>query len=72
MLLGAMLCVVSDDLDRVQQCLSKIEREEPLPMPAEWNEPQLPGARYFSEKAQSFLLKVQTYFKETPEFTTQQ
>lgn len=41
-------------------------------MPAEWNEPQLPGARYFSEKAQSFLLKVQTYFKETPEFTTQQ
>jgi hypothetical protein len=51
---------------------TKIEREEPLPMPAEWNEPQLPGARYFSEKAQSFLLKVQTYFKETPEFTTQQ
>ena len=49
---------------------TKIEREEPLPMPAEWNELQLPGAKDFSEKAQSFLQRVQAYFKETPEFTT--
>lgn len=71
MLLGAMLCA---SLTTLTGCgvHTKIVSDEPLPKPAEWSEPQLPGARDFSEKAQSFLLKVQTYFKETPEFTTQQ
>ena len=71
MLLGAMLCV---SLTTLPGCSvpTKIASEEHLPTPAGWSEPQLPGARDFSEKAQSFLLKVQTYFKETPEFTTQQ
>ncbi len=69
MLLGAMLCA---SLTTLTGCSvpTKIEREEPLPMPAEWNEPQSPGAKDFSEKAQSFLQRVQAYFKETPEFTT--
>ena len=69
MLLGAMLCA---SLTPLTGCSvpTKIEREEPLPMPAEWNEPQSPGAKDFSEKAQSFLQRVQAYFKETPEFTT--
>ena len=69
MLLGAMLCA---SLTTLTGCSvpTKIEREEPLPMPAEWNEQQSPGAKDFSEKAQSFLQRVQAYFKETPEFTT--
>ena len=69
MLLGAMLCA---SLTTLTGCSvpTKIEREEPLPMPAEWNEPQSPGAKDFSETAQSFLQRVQAYFKETPEFTT--
>lgn len=69
MLLGAMLYA---SLTTLTGCSvpTKIEREEPLPMPAEWNEPQSPGAKDFSEKAQSFLQRVQAYFKETPEFTT--
>ena len=71
MLLGAMLCA---SLTTLTGCNvpTKIVSEETLPTPAEWNEPQSPGARDFSEKAQSFLQRVQTYFKETPEFTTQQ
>lgn len=70
-LLGAMLCA---SLTILTGCSvpTKIVSEEPLPTPAEWSEPQSPGAKAYSEKAQSFLQKVQTYFKETPEFTTQQ
>ncbi len=70
MLLGAMLCA---SLTTLTGCgvPTKIASDEPLPTPAEWNEPQSPGARDFSEKAQSFLQRVQTYFKETPEFTMQ-
>ncbi len=70
MLLGAMLCA---SLTTLTGCSvpTKIVSDEPLPTPAEWNEPQSPGARDFSEKAQSFLQRVQTYFKETPEFTMQ-
>lgn len=69
MLLGAILCV---SLMTLTGCSvpTKIVSEEPLPMPAEWNEPQSPSARDFSEKVQSFLQRVQTYFKETPLFTT--
>ena len=51
---------------------TKIVNDEPLPTPADWNEPQSPGARDFSEKAQSFLQRVQNYFKETPQFMTRQ
>lgn len=71
MLLSAMLFA---SLTTLTGCSvpTKIVSEEPLPTPAEWSEPQLPGARDFSEKAQSFLQRVQTYFKEMPEFTTQQ
>lgn len=70
MLLGAMLCA---SLTTLTGCSvhTKIMSDEPLQTPAEWNEPQSPGARDFSEKAQSFLQRVRTYFKETPEFTTQ-
>lgn len=69
MLLGAMLCA---SLTTLTGCSvhTKIASEEPLPTPAEWSEPQLPGAKDFSEKAQNFLQRVQAYFKETPEFTT--
>lgn len=69
MLLGAMLCA---SLTTLTGCSvhTKIVSDEPLQTPAEWNEPQSPGARDFSEKAQSFLQRVRTYFKETPEFTT--
>ena len=70
MLLGVMLCA---SLTTLTGCSvpTKIVSDEHLPTPAEWNEPQSPGARDFSEKAQSFLQRVQTYFKETPLFTTQ-
>ena len=44
--------------------------EEKAPLPAVLSEPQSPRAKDFSEKAQSFLQRVQAYFKETPEFTT--
>ena len=71
MLLGAMLCAF---LTTLTGCSvpTKIASEEPLPTPADWNEPQSPGARDFSEKAQSFLQRVQNYFKETPQFMTRQ
>lgn len=50
----------------------RIVCEKPLPLPAEMSEPQSPGAKAFSEKVSNFLPKVESYFKETPEFTTPQ
>lgn len=44
--------------------------QEKAAVPAEWSRPQLPDVNAFSEKAQSFLQRVQTYFEETPQFTT--
>lgn len=38
-------------------------------VPAQWKEPQSPGAKAFSEKVSAFLPKVETYFKEMPTFT---
>lgn len=70
MLLGAMLCA---SLTTLTGCSvhTKIVSDEPLPTPAEWSEPQLPGAKTYSEKAQAWLRKVESYFSETPVFTTQ-
>ena len=71
MLLGAMLCA---SLTTLAGCSvpTKIVSEAPLPTPVEWNEPQSPRAKTFSEKAQVFLQKVADYFKTTPQFTTRQ
>lgn len=46
------------------------EPPEPRPLPAQWSEPQSPGAKAFSEKVRNFLPKAETYFSETPRFTT--
>ena len=46
------------------------EPSDPRPLPAQWKEPQSPGAKAFSEKVQSFLQKVERYFSETPALTT--
>lgn len=46
------------------------EPSGPQPLPAQWREPQSPGARAFSEKVQSFLQKAERYFSETPELMT--
>lgn len=43
---------------------------EPVPLPAKMSEPQSPGAKAFSEKAQSFLRRAEAYFNEMPQFTT--
>lgn len=50
---------------------AKIECEKPLSLPAEMSAPQSPGAKVYSEKASSYLEKVEKYFAETPRFTTQ-
>ena len=59
---------LSDDLDRVQRAYK--DRDEPLPTPAEWNEPQSPRAKSYSLKAQAWLKEVDAYFKTYPRFTT--
>lgn len=46
------------------------EPSGPQPLPAQWKEPQSPGAKAFSEKVQSFLQKAERYFSETPALTT--
>lgn len=46
------------------------EPSDPRPLPAQWKEPQSPGAKAFSEKVQSFLQKAERYFSEMPALTT--
>ncbi len=46
--------------------------DDPQPMPAQWSEPQSPGAKDFSEKVRSYLSGVRDYFAETPRFMTPQ
>lgn len=48
----------------------RIESDKPLPLSAEMSAPQSPDAKRFSEKVSDYLGKVETYFKETPTFTT--
>lgn len=69
MLLGAMLCA---SLTTLTGCSvpTKIVSDEPLPTPAEWNEPQSPRAKSYSLKAQAWLKEVDAYFKTYPRFTT--
>ena len=71
MLLGAMLCA---SLTTLTGCSvpTKIVSDEPLPTPAEWNEPQSPRAKDFSEKVSDFSRRVEDYFRKQPEFTTPQ
>lgn len=49
----------------------RIESEKPPPLSAEMSARQSPDAKRFSEKVSAYLGKAQTYFAETPTFTTQ-
>ena len=71
MLLGAMLCAFLMILSGCS-APTKIMNDEPLPTPASWREPQSPEAKNFSERVRLYLQKVENYFSEMPEFTTQQ
>lgn len=65
MLLAATLFALSG----CASTISVAPGESP-PVPAAWSEKQSPDAKAFSEKVQSFLQRVETYFNETPTFTT--
>ena len=66
------LIVIAMLVSMLSGCASsmRIESEKPLPLSAEMSAPQSPDAKAFSEKVSDYLGKVETYFKETPTFTT--
>lgn len=70
----SMLCVLSAStlILSLNGCAvpSLHEPSGPQPLPAQWKEPQSPGAKTFSKKVQSFLQKAERYFSETPQLTT--
>ena len=69
-----MLCVLSASTLMLSSggCAvpSLQEPSGPQPLPAQWKEPQSPGAKAFSEKVRNFLQKAERYFSETPVLTT--
>ena len=70
----SMLCVLSASMLTLSLsgCVvpSLHEPSGPPPLPAQWREPQSPGAKTFSEKVQRYLQKAERYFSETPVLTT--
>lgn len=45
---------------------SRLECEGQKPLPVELREPSLPDARGFSEKVQSYFLRVESWLSERP------
>ena len=67
-MLGAV--ALSLCLQSLTGCATSSAPCEKVQTPAEWREPQLPAAKDFSKEVHQLLLDVQTYFSETPRFTT--